>query len=161
MSDWWSIEVFDAEFPASSWRYSWGDALIESALTYGADHWEWHEHRWGLVFEVSFADEEAWRLWRELPGTRAALDAVPDPVNGLHVYRGRGGSSGSPVPRRPRPAPGAAAVDLEPPAEERRYDLRHAGTEPPPGELSPVAPGVPAPPAAPPLAVTPEAVPRG
>jgi hypothetical protein len=150
MSDWWSIEVFDAEFPASSWRYSWGEALIESALTSGADHWEWHEHRWGVVFEVRFADEAAWSRWRDLPGTRAALDAVPDPVNGLHVYRGRGGSSGSPVPRRPKPAPGAAAIDLETPAEEHRYDLRGAEAPPlpeaPPGELTPVAPGVPAPP---------------
>jgi hypothetical protein len=127
-ADWWSIEVFDAEVPAAVWRDARQQALIESALTHGALAWEWRDLSWGVLFEVSFADEEQWERWRDLPGTRAALDAVPDPINGLVVYRGRGGSSSTPVPRRPRPAPGAAAVEI-PREDERdqRVDLR--GTE--------------------------------
>jgi hypothetical protein len=127
-ADWWSIEVFDTDIPAAVWRDAQQQALIESALTNGALSWEWHQHSWGVVFEVSFTDEDQWDRWRNLPGTRAALDAVPDPVNGLVVYRGRGGSSGSPVPRRPRPAPGAAAVEL-PGADERDEVLDLSGSD--------------------------------
>jgi hypothetical protein len=47
---------------------------------------------------------------------RAALDAVPDPVNGLLVYRGRGGGAGAGTRRRPRPFAGAGAVELPEPA---------------------------------------------
>jgi len=50
---------------------------------------------------------------------RAALDGVPDPVNGLLIYRGRGGAAGSTKPRKPKPAPGAASLELEEPKEER------------------------------------------
>ncbi len=55
---------------------------------------------------------------------RAALDGVPDPVNGLLVYRGRGGAAGPRSPRRPRPAPGAAALELQEPREQRHIRLR-------------------------------------
>jgi hypothetical protein len=41
-------------------------------------------------------------------------------VNGLIVYRGRGGASGARKPNKPKPAPGAAALELEEPKEERR-----------------------------------------
>ncbi|HEU5025293.1 MAG TPA: hypothetical protein VFV01_10295 [Spirillospora sp.] len=125
-AEWWSIEVFDASLPASAWQRSWQETLAETALTYGALHWEWHAHTWGVVFEVFFDDEEQWEAWRALPVVRAALDAVPDPVNGLVVYRGRGGSSGAPVPRRPVPAPGAAALEAEPPEPEAVIDLAAA-----------------------------------
>ncbi|MBO2453799.1 hypothetical protein J4573_42385 [Actinomadura barringtoniae] len=131
-ADWWSIEVFgnDAQSGAA-WRAAWEENLIESALTNGADEWEWHEHTWGVVLELHFPDELRWNEWRELPGTRAALDSVPDPVDGLLIYRGRGGSSGSPVPRRPLPAPGAAAMELEPPPEETRIGLERILPEDP------------------------------
>jgi hypothetical protein len=117
-ANWWSIEVLGGDSAATSWRTAYGEALVESALTNGAAQWEWHEFDWGVVFEVAFADEEQWVVWRNLPGTIAALDAVPDPVGGLLVYRGRGGSAGSPVPRRPRLSPGAAAVELPEPEQE-------------------------------------------
>ncbi|MFD0691649.1 hypothetical protein [Actinomadura fibrosa] len=122
-AEWWSIEVFDASLPASLWRESWQESLVESALTHGAAHWQWHGHSWGVVFEVFFEDEERWEAWRALPAVRAALDAVPDPVNGLLVYRGRGGSAGTPVPRRPRPSPGAMAAEAEPHLVERLLDV--------------------------------------
>ena len=117
-ANWWSIEVLSDDGSATAWRSAYGEALVESALTNGAEQWEWHEFSWGVVFEVAFVDEERWEVWRRLPGTQAALDAVPDPVNGLLVYRGRGGSSGAPSPRRPRLSPGAAAVELPEPQDE-------------------------------------------
>jgi hypothetical protein len=56
----------------------------------------------------------------------AALDAVPDPVNGLLIYRGRGGTSASGKPRRPRPAPSAATMALPEPEDETFLDLTNA-----------------------------------
>jgi len=50
-------------------------------------------------------------------------------VNGLIIYRGRGGGSGPRKPRKPRPAPGASAMALPEPAEERVLHL--AGVAPP------------------------------
>jgi hypothetical protein len=41
---------------------------------------------------------------------------VPGPVNGLLVYRGRGGGAGSVSPRGPRP--GAGAMELPEPGGE-------------------------------------------
>jgi hypothetical protein len=66
--------------------------------------WAWHEHPWGR-----------WDFFYALPAVQAALDAVPDPLSGLAVHRGRGGSSGTRLPRRPRPLAGAGAVELPEP----------------------------------------------
>jgi hypothetical protein len=73
-----------------------------------------------VIFEVLFPGDSEWEGFRALPGVRAALDGVPDPVNGLLIYRGRGGAAGGTKPRKPKPAPGAAALELEEPKEERR-----------------------------------------
>ena len=111
MSEWWSIEVFDAyELPARRWKDSYQDELIEAALTNGAVYWEWHEHRYGVVFEVLFDSDAQWEAFRALPAVRSALDGVPDPVNGLIIYRGRGGGSGPRKPRKPKPAPSSSAM---------------------------------------------------
>jgi hypothetical protein len=115
---WWSIEVFDGpRLSARSWRDSYGAALVEAAITNGAREWQWHHHSWGVLFEIAFSDETRWPVYRDLPAMRAALDAVPDPVNGVLVYPGRGGSSGRVEPRRPLPivAAGAAAIPREEP----------------------------------------------
>jgi hypothetical protein len=61
---------------------------------------------------VCFGDEEAWESYANLPVVHAALDAVPDPLTGLIVYRGRGGSSGAPFPRKPRPLVGSGSAAL-------------------------------------------------
>jgi hypothetical protein len=98
---WWSIEVSDGGFPAAVWRDSHGEALIEAALSHGATDWNWVDLPWGVVLEVEFPDWTDWTRYRDLPGVRAALDAVPDPVTGLYVYPGRGGSSGARQPRHP------------------------------------------------------------
>jgi len=77
----------------------------------------------------------------------AALDAVPDRLNGLLVYRGRGGGAGVPAPRRPRPHAGAGAVALpEPEAEsyvEPSYGMgpRLVGADQAPDRLTATAPG--------------------
>jgi hypothetical protein len=129
MAEWWSIEVFDGQFTATRWRDSYSSTLIESAIVHGAADWTWHIHRWGVVFEVSFAEDASWEAFRGLAAVRAALDAVPDPVNGLLVYRGRGGGAGAASPRRPRPTAGAGAMALPEPAAERRVDLTGAAPD--------------------------------
>jgi hypothetical protein len=72
---------------------------------------------------VQFEDSDQWQAFRSLPAVRAALDAVPDPVNGLLIYRGRGGSSATGKPRKPRPAPSSAAAALPEPEPESYLDL--------------------------------------
>jgi hypothetical protein len=115
MAEWWSIEVFDGAFSAVRWKDSHSSSLIESAISNGAVDWVWHEHRWGVVLEIAFERDEQWEVYRDLPSVRAALDAVPDPVNGLLVYRGRGGGAGAAARRRPKPFAGAGAVELPEP----------------------------------------------
>jgi len=128
VSEWWSIEVFDAsELPARRWKDSYQDELIEAAVTRGALSWEWHEHRYGVVFEVLFQSDEQWEVFRALPAVRSALDGVPDPVNGLIVYKGRGGGSGPRKPRKPKPAPNAGVMAMPEPVEERVLDLAQVG----------------------------------
>jgi hypothetical protein len=110
---WWSIEVLDgATLSAARWQDAYGNALTEAAVTHGAYEWRWHQHSWGLLFEVGLRSDEQWSVFRDLPAVRAALDAVPDPVNGLLIYPGRGGSSGRTQPRRPRPVAGSGAGAL-------------------------------------------------
>lgn len=117
MSTWFSVEVFDGSAPASAWAEAYQDALVEAALSHGAKDWSWHRHTWGVVFEVCFDDESAWDSYLALPSVVAALDAVPDPLTGLIVYRGRGGGSGAPFPRRPRPLVGSGSAALPIPWE--------------------------------------------
>jgi hypothetical protein len=119
MAEWWSIEVFSGDkLPASGWRYAYEDELTEAAITNGSLYYEWHDTEYGVIFEVLFPGDAEWESFRNLPAVRAALDGVPDPVNGLIIYRGRGGAAGSTKPRKPKPAPGAAALELEEPKEE-------------------------------------------
>jgi hypothetical protein len=118
MAEWWSIEVLHGDFSAFMWQKEHDSTMIEAALTNGALDGKWHADRWGVAFEVLFENEEQWEAFRSLPAVRAALDAVPDPVNGLLIYRGRGGGASSRKPRKPKPAPAASAVALpEPPAD--------------------------------------------
>ncbi|HLL67013.1 MAG TPA: hypothetical protein VK453_15120 [Micromonosporaceae bacterium] len=112
MKHWWSIEVRDGAFSAHRWRDAHSAALVEAALTHGAKEWNWAERPWGVVLEVAFRDPAAWARFRGLPAVSAALDAVPDPVRGLYIYPGRGGSAGAGRRLwRPRPR-GAGAAEL-------------------------------------------------
>jgi hypothetical protein len=110
MSVWFSIEVLDGPVSASVWSEAHSDALLESAFLAGATDWNWHRHTWGVVLELSFADEADWERFRNLPAVQAALDAVPDPLSGLIMYRGRGGSSSSMTPRKPKPLAGSGSA---------------------------------------------------
>ncbi len=122
MPEWLAIEVYDGAFPASSWRRAHDAFLSEAAVTHGASAIDWHTSRWGVVVEIAFGTDEQLERFRGLPAVRAALDAVPDPVSGLVVYRGRGGGAGSSVPRRPRPMPMAGAAALPEPAPDELLD---------------------------------------
>lgn len=138
MSAWYSIEVFDGATPASIWAEAYQDALIESALAHGAKDWSWHRHTWGVVFELCFEDEDAWESYMTLANVTAALDAVPDPVTGIIVYKGRGGSSGSPFPRRPKPLAGSGSAALPIPWE---FSLEDSFSAPPISLTRPVMAG--------------------
>jgi hypothetical protein len=117
-----SIEVFDADFyPAASWADAHGDGLVEAALSEGAVDWNWHPTSWGIVFEVAFDDEEAWDRFRELLAVKAALDLVPNPVSGVLIYRGRGGSAGTTKGRRPKPLIGSGSAALPLPIEQELF----------------------------------------
>jgi hypothetical protein len=131
MAEWWSIEVLHGDFSAFRWQHEHDSALIEAALTNGALDGRWHADEWGVAFEVLFVSEEQWEAFRSLPVVRAALDAVPDPVNGLLIYRGRGGGAGSRQPRRPRPSPAAGAVALPEPEADPFLDLTGASAPDP------------------------------
>ena len=115
MAEWFSIEVFDGSSSARAWKEAYGDAVVAAAHTEGLSNWMWREFSWGVVLEVELPDEFAWTSLLAAAAVRAALDAVPDPVRGLSVHRGRGGSAGVPHPRRPRPLAGAGAVALPEP----------------------------------------------
>src|SRR3954466_522962 len=105
-----------------------------ATVTGGAAFWDEHEHRWGVVLEFVFADERDRDAFRHLPVVGAALDAAPDPVNGVLVYPHRGGGSAAPQPRRPRPVARGGAAALPEPEPERflecagSYDIADAGS---------------------------------
>jgi hypothetical protein len=114
---WLTLEVFDSDAAAWSWRDRHADVLVGAAIGTGARYWEWHEHPYGVALEVCFPDDTAIDAFRASPAVRAALERAPDPVCGVLVYRGRGGGSGSSIPRRPRPRPSAGTIALPDPAE--------------------------------------------
>lgn len=137
---WFSIEVLDGAESATVWSEAHRDALIESALLNRATDWNWHRHTWGVVLELAFADEAAWERFRELPAVKAALDTVPDPVSGLIMYRGRGGSAGTVSPRRPKPLSGAGSAALPLPWD--LWDDRETSIFSPSADRWSVAPGL-------------------
>jgi hypothetical protein len=141
---WWSIEVRDGILPAQRWKDGYGELLLEAAITHGARRWEWTIMPGGVLLEIAFRETEDWDRFRALPVVTAALDATPDPVNGLYVYPGRGGSSGAVTsPRKPRPqGSGAAAMPMVP---DEWVRARPAVPAPPPEPLEAHGPiGVPA-----------------
>ncbi|MGZ4545467.1 MAG: hypothetical protein ACXVXT_08745 [Blastococcus sp.] len=120
--NWITVEVFDGASSAATWASAWHDRLIEAAVTGGAVFWDEHEHRWGVVLEFTFADERLRDAFRQAPVLLAALDAAPDPVNGVLVYPHRGGGSGSRQPRRPGPRPVSDAAALPEPDPDADAD---------------------------------------
>jgi hypothetical protein len=127
VAEWWSIEMSGGDFAVSAWIRAHGEDVIRTALEHGAHEWDWVSRPWGVVLEFSFGDSLApdggWASFIDNPLVKAALDAVPDPINGLLLYPGRGGSSPALVPRRPKPAPVAAAAALPEPEASTEYAL--------------------------------------
>ena len=121
MAQWFSIEVLDGTYSAAGWAEAFGDALVTEALSGGAINWDWHRHPWGSVFEVEFAGDDEWERFRTSLAVRTALDAVPDRISGLIIYKGRGGSCGGREPRRPRPLSGAGAAALPLPGDGQEF----------------------------------------
>jgi hypothetical protein len=110
--EYWTIEILDGQFSADMWSAAHREHLVEAAVTHGAKDWRWVRRDWGLILELEFVDEADWLRFRATPAVRAALDAVPDPVNGLYIYSGPGGGSSARLPRGPRPRPAAGAAEL-------------------------------------------------
>lgn len=115
--NYWSIEVCDGRFSARTWQDMHHEALLEAAVTHGAREWLWLPTPVGVVLEIGFADFDDWLRFRRLPLVTAALDAVPDPIRGLYIYAGRGGSNGSPQRRRSPQPMGAGAAAMPVPRE--------------------------------------------
>ncbi len=113
--NWITLEVIDGATSAASWACPWHDRRIEAAATGGAAFWDEHEHRWGVVLEFVFADERQRDTFRQAPVVLAALDAAPDPVNGVLVYPHRGGGSGTRQPRRAEPLTGSGSAGVPEP----------------------------------------------
>ena len=106
---WISVEVFDGAISAALWADAWRDRLVEAAVTGGACFWDDHDHRWGVVLEFTFEDEQARDRFQNSPLLRAALDHAPDRVL---VYPHRGGSDGIRQPRHPRPLLRSGGAEL-------------------------------------------------
>ena len=130
--NWITIEVFDGATPAAGWARAWHDRVVEAAVTGGAVFWDEHEHRWGVVLEVVFPEEEQREAFRHAPAVVAALDAAPDPVNGVLVYPHRGGGAGVRQPRRPRPRAdgGVASLPVPDPDADRVLDCTAGAGDP-------------------------------
>lgn len=132
---WITVEVFDGDWSAAGWARAWHDRLIEAAVTGGAVFWDEHEHRWGVVLEFTFDDERRRDAFRQAPVLLAALEAAPDPVDGVLAYPHRGGGSGSRQPRRPRPLRSGGAAELPVPNPEAERIVRCTAR---PDEAAPV-----------------------
>lgn len=118
VAEWYSIEVSNsASGSARTWSEAYGDVLTGIALSQGASSWNWRHEPWGSVLEVELPDEAAWSRFLAVEAVRASFEAVPDPVGGLSVHPGRGGSSGARDPRRPRPLVGSGAASVPLPAD--------------------------------------------
>ena len=126
VAEWLTIEVFDGAFPASQWQRAHQDTLAEAAITNGAVTWQWHQTQWGVVLELLFESDERLDQYRWLPTVRAALDAVPDRVSGLLIYRGPGGGAGAGLTRHPRPAPATGAAARPDPEPDYMLDMTSA-----------------------------------
>jgi len=113
-----SLEVLDAGTSAESWWAGYGDTLIAFAHEFGAQEWHVRSFGWGVAIELAFRTEKLWDAFLTAPGVQAILDAIPDPVNGLIIQRGWGGTSGTRFPRKPKPIVGSGAAELPVPTEE-------------------------------------------
>ncbi|MFD2469744.1 hypothetical protein [Amycolatopsis silviterrae] len=88
---WLRILVLDGETPASAWRRTYADALVDAAIADRAVRWSWRDHEHGVVFEISFRTGAIRDEFHDQPPVKAALEAVPDPRHGLTITSGGDG----------------------------------------------------------------------
>ena len=110
MTEWYSIEVLNGRSSARAWADSSIDALMLDALSSGGGDGFLSYLPWGCLLELAFAADTDFDRFRDLPSVRAALEGVPDPLNGLFIHRGRGGATGARRPRRPLPTSGSGGA---------------------------------------------------
>ncbi|MBP2327371.1 hypothetical protein JOF56_007756 [Kibdelosporangium banguiense] len=82
---WLLIEVLDGEVPASEWRRVHGGTFLDAAIADRAVRWSWRAHGRGVVFEIAFRTERIRDEFRHRQSIKAALEAVPDPRDGLTI----------------------------------------------------------------------------
>lgn len=113
MKFWGSIEIFNGTDAAQIWADTHIDALVESAISQGAIDWNRNKTAWGVVLEVQFETDKSWKDFIESSSFKEIINRVPDPVNGVLIYRGRSidGGRSARRPRPPRSGAGGAAVD--------------------------------------------------
>jgi hypothetical protein len=102
---WITVEVFDGAFAAVLWADAWRDRLVEAAVTGGARYWDDHEHRWGVVLEFTFDDEQARDAFLDSPLLRAALDGTRQPRRPRPIRRRGGAELPAPDPDADRICP--------------------------------------------------------
>jgi hypothetical protein len=98
--------------PAHDWAGTWLEGMLNDARRSGSTAEEVTELGTVLIIELSFPSADEWRGFRDEPRTLRALHQVPDPVEGLQIYRWFGEGSRDREPRSPRPASGTGAVAL-------------------------------------------------
>ena len=81
-----------------------------------------------MVFEAAFDAQAQWEAFRSLASVQAALEAAPDPINGLLVHRRDGGNMGPPSLQRPTALPTTAATPVTtPPVWISRWETLRGG----------------------------------
>ena len=125
-AEWWSIEVFSGDkLPASGWRYAYEDELTEAAITDDGAYYEWHDTEYGVIFELLFPTDVSGSRSARCPpcGPRSTGCRPGQRAARLPRARRRGGGT---KPRKPKPAPGAAALELEEPKRAAAHQGRAA-----------------------------------
>jgi hypothetical protein len=112
MSVWMSIEIFNGAYAAQLWADNHVDTFIEAAIVHGAVDWDRKKTAWGVAIEIEFDSEKAWKEFRNAAAIRTLLNNVPDPVNGVLIYRGRSLDGGSTARRSKKPKSGAGGAAL-------------------------------------------------
>jgi hypothetical protein len=124
---WLTVAVIDDiptnDKPRVSARFWWenlGTRIVGAALQFSPQDFEVTFRSWGVVFEVSFANESLADAFRWSP----AMHSVMEQLGSLRVEvtSGRGGgTTRARLPRRPRPLLGSGAAELPIPSS-RRFD---------------------------------------
>lgn len=107
-----SIEIFNGAYTARNWADAHSDTLVETAVTEGAIDWELKKTAWGMVLEVAFPSEAHWERFRDSESVRTILGTVPDPLQGVLIYRGRSLDGGKSAGKKPKPKIGSGSNAL-------------------------------------------------